>query len=241
MSVDVASKKTINPKKRKLEDIAENDNAPKAKKVKQEKEEDEDNSESQQVTNGSKAKKNEKKGNEKKANGKKVDKEETSEQDEEDEKLKIPAEAQWSNLQVSSDTRKAIDKLGFERMTEIQYKAIPHVLAGSDVAGAAKTGSGKTLSFVIPAVELMAKDNWTREKGTGAIIIAPTRELAIQIKGVAQQMAQFHRGIRVGLVIGGASRYAEAQILKMGCGIIVATPGRLVDHLEVNLNYLLQN
>lgn len=145
---------------------------------------------------------------------------------------KIPPEAMWSSLKVGPETKKAIDKLGFERMTEIQYKAIPHILNGSDLAGAAKTGSGKTLAFIIPAVELMARDGWDRSMGTGTIILAPTRELAIQIKGVAQEIAQFHRGIRVGMVIGGASKNAEAQLLKMGCGIVVATPGRLLDHLE---------
>ena len=68
--------------------------------------------------------------------------------------------------------------------------------------------------------------------GTGAIIIAPTRELAIQIKGVTQQIGQFHRKIRVGMCIGGGSRQAEAQMLKMGIAILTATPGRLMDHLE---------
>lgn len=63
-------------------------------------------------------------------------------------------------------------------------------------------------------------------------MIAPTRELAIQIKGVAQTIAQYHRTIRVGLIIGGSSRYAEAQMLKMGCAILSATPGRLMDHLD---------
>merc|ERR1740123_1475971 len=139
---------------------------------------------------------------------------------------------QWSNLKVGTLTKRAIDKLGFEFMTEIQYKAIPPVLAGKDVAAAAKTGSGKTLAFVIPAVELLARCNWNKSMGTGAIMIAPTRELAIQIKGVAQTIAQFHRTIRVGMCIGGGSRQSEAQLLKMGVAILCATPGRLMDHLE---------
>eukprot|EP01083_Nonionella_stella_P219163 785302_1 len=140
--------------------------------------------------------------------------------------------SKWENLQVGTLTNRAIDKLGFERMTEIQYKAIPPVLLGKDVAAAAKTGSGKTLAFIIPCVELLARQNWNKSMGIGAIIIAPTRELAIQIKGVAQQMAQFHRTIRIGMTIGGGSRQSEAQMLKMGIGIISATPGRLMDHLE---------
>jgi len=138
----------------------------------------------------------------------------------------------WDSIKLSDDTRKAIDKLGFERMMEIQAKAIPHVLEGKDLAGAAKTGSGKTLAFVIPAVELLLKSNWDSHKGTGVFIIAPTRELAIQIKGVAQTIAQFHRSLRVGMCIGGGSRAAEAQMLRMGCAILVGTPGRLMDHIE---------
>ncbi len=103
---------------------------------------------------------------------------------------------------------------------------------GKDVAAAAKTGSGKTLAFVIPCVELLARDGWTKAMGTGAIIIAPTRELAIQTKGVLQQICQFHRSIRCGLIIGGSSRQSEAMSLKLGVAIISATPGRLMDHLE---------
>eukprot|EP01084_Bolivina_argentea_P038112 70485_1 len=140
--------------------------------------------------------------------------------------------SKWDNLNVGTLTKRGIDKLGFEHMTEIQYKAIPAVLSGKDVAAAAKTGSGKTLAFVIPCIELLARCNWNKSMGTGAIMIAPTRELAIQIKGVAQQMAQFHRTIRCGMCIGGGSRQAEAQMLKMGLAILAATPGRLMDHLE---------
>jgi len=138
----------------------------------------------------------------------------------------------WNNLKLHPDTRKAIDKMGFESMMEIQAKAIPHLLEGKDLAGAAKTGSGKTLAFMIPAIELLVKNNWTREMGTGVIIIAPTRELAIQIKGVGQTVAQYHRNLRVTMVIGGGARMAETQMLKSGCAIVVATPGRLLDHLQ---------
>ena len=74
---------------------------------------------------------------------------------------------------------KAVDGLGFKKCTEIQARSIPHILNGRDVLGAAKTGSGKTMAFMIPAVELLYKAMFTQNKGTGVLIIAPTRELAM--------------------------------------------------------------
>ena len=122
--------------------------------------------------------------------------------------------------------------MGFEYMTRIQAGSIPDCLMGKDLVGAAKTGSGKTLSFVIPIVELLVKVEFTRKQGTGAIIISPTRELSLQIYGVLRDLmekaghAQTH-----GLVIGGANRKAEVDKLVKGVNILVATPGRLLDHL----------
>ena len=138
----------------------------------------------------------------------------------------------WDNLNVGALTKRAINNFGLPTMMEIQYKTIPCALLGKDAAIAAKTGSGKSLAMIIPCVEILARNNWNKSMGTGAIIVVPTRELAIAINGVTQQMAQFHRTIRVGKCIGGSSRQAEAQMLKMGIGIVIATPGRLMDHLE---------
>lgn len=75
---------------------------------------------------------------------------------------------------------KAIHELGFKKATEIQARSIPHILNGRDVLGAAKTGSGKTLAFMVPAAELLYKAMFTAKKGTGVLVIAPTRELAMQ-------------------------------------------------------------
>jgi len=86
----------------------------------------------------------------------------------------------FTDLNLSEQTQKAIDELGFKTCSEIQARSIPHILNGRDVLGAAKTGSGKTLAYMLPAVELLRKAYFTPKQGTGVLVIAPTRELAMQ-------------------------------------------------------------
>ena len=100
--------------------------------------------------------------------------------------------------------------------------------------GAAKTGSGKTLAFLIPAVELMYKMRFMPRNGTGCIIISPTRELSMQTFGVLKEVLKYHHHT-FGLVMGGVNRHDEVKKLKKGINILVATPGRLLDHLQVGL------
>lgn len=90
----------------------------------------------------------------------------------------------FSELNLSEKTMRAIADMKFESMTEIQQRGIPPLLAGRDVLGAAKTGSGKTLSFLIPAVEMLSSLRFKPRNGTGVIVVSPTRELALQIFGV---------------------------------------------------------
>ena len=123
--------------------------------------------------------------------------------------------------------------MGFEKMTTIQRKAIPPLLAGRDVLGAAKTGSGKTLAFLIPAVEMLSALRFKPRNGTGVIVVSPTRELALQIFGVARELMEHHTQT-FGIVIGGANRRAEAEKLSKGVNLLIATPGRLLDHLQNN-------
>lgn len=92
----------------------------------------------------------------------------------------------FSELNLSEKTMKAIEEMKFETMTEIQQRGIPPLLAGRDVLGAAKTGSGKTLAFLIPAIEMLNALRFKPRNGTGVIIVSPTRELALQIFGVAR-------------------------------------------------------
>ncbi len=138
----------------------------------------------------------------------------------------------FESLNIDEGTKKALGDMGLKFMTQIQAKSISHLLEGKDLVGKAKTGSGKTLAFLIPAVELLRKMHFTPRKGTGVLIITPTRELALQIYGVAHELMKYHTQTH-GLLIGGADKHAEAEKLSKGVNLIVATPGRLLDHLLV--------
>lgn len=145
----------------------------------------------------------------------------------------------FENADFSEPTMKAIKEMGFTKMTKVQAKTIPPLLAGRDVLGAAKTGSGKTLAFLIPAIELLYSLKIKPRNGTAVIIITPTRELALQIFGVARELMQFHSQT-CGIVIGGADRRQEATKLAKGVNLLVATPGRLLDHLK-NTQFVFSN
>jgi ATP-dependent RNA helicase DDX18/HAS1 len=125
-------------------------------------------------------------------------------------------------------------------MTEIQARAIPHLLEGKDLMGAAKTGSGKTLAFLLPAVELLYKLKFAPRNGTGCIIISPTRELSMQTFGVLTELLE-HHSLTYGLVMGGCNRQAECQKLAKGINVLVATPGRLLDHLQNTPEFMHKN
>jgi ATP-dependent RNA helicase DDX18/HAS1 len=98
----------------------------------------------------------------------------------------------FSELALSEKTMMAIEEMGFTKMTEIQRRGIPPLLAGKDVLGAAKTGSGKTLAFLIPAIEILHSLKFKPRNGTGCIVVTPTRELALQIFGVARELMKNH-------------------------------------------------
>ena len=141
---------------------------------------------------------------------------------------------------ISEATLKGIADMGFTHMTDIQAKTIPHLLEGRDLVGAAKTGSGKTLSFLLPAIELIYKLKFMPRNGTGVVIISPTRELSMQTFGVLRELLKHHYHT-YGLVMGGANRATEAQKLAKGINILVATPGRLLDHLQNTKDFLYKN
>ena len=145
----------------------------------------------------------------------------------------------FEDMNLSEKTMKSIKEMGFEKMTSIQKSAIPPLLAGKDVLGAAKTGSGKTLAFLIPAVEMLSSLRFKPRNGTGAIVVSPTRELALQIFGVARELMKNHSQT-YGIVIGGANRRAEAEKLSKGVNLLIATPGRLLDHL-MNTPFVFKN
>ncbi|KIL71041.1 hypothetical protein M378DRAFT_66112 [Amanita muscaria Koide BX008] len=146
----------------------------------------------------------------------------------------------FSTLDLSEQTSKTLAEMGFSTMTPVQAKSIPVLLAGKDVLGAARTGSGKTLAFLIPAVELLHRLKFRPMNGTGIVIITPTRELALQIFGVAKDLMA-HHSQTFGIVIGGANRRAEAEKLVKGVNLVVATPGRLLDHLQNTKGFVYRN
>ncbi|NP_001006997.1 ATP-dependent RNA helicase DDX18 [Rattus norvegicus] len=147
--------------------------------------------------------------------------------------------ASLSNL-VNENTLKAIEEMGFKHMTEIQHKSIRPLLEGRDLLAAAKTGSGKTLAFLIPVIELIVKLKFMPRNGTGVLILSPTRELAMQTFGVLKELMTHHVHT-YGLIMGGSNRSAEVQKLLNGINIVVATPGRLLDHMQNTPGFMYKN
>jgi len=150
------------------------------------------------------------------------------------------SDQKFSDLDLTENTRVALADACFERMTLIQAKVIPPLMRGRDVIGAAKTGSGKTLAFLIPAIELLSKVSFKPRNGTGVIVITPTRELALQIYGVVLEVCAHHSQTH-GIIIGGGDRRAEATRLQNGINLLVATPGRLLDHLRSTKGFTVKN
>lgn len=146
----------------------------------------------------------------------------------------------FDSLPLSEGTLSALEEAGYSTMTKIQAQAIPPLLQGKDVLGAAKTGSGKTLAFLIPAMEILAKAQFKARNGLGAVIITPTRELALQIYQTLRELMG-HQKQTHGLIMGGANRRNEAEKLEKGVNILVATPGRLLDHLQNTQRFLFDN
>ncbi|XP_043549943.1 ATP-dependent RNA helicase DDX18 isoform X1 [Chiloscyllium plagiosum] len=141
---------------------------------------------------------------------------------------------------ISENTLKGIADMNFTHMTPIQQKSIRPLLEGRDILAAAKTGSGKTLAFLIPAIELIYKLKFMPRNGTGILVLSPTRELAMQTFGVLKELMAHHVHT-YGLLMGGSNRTAEAQKLANGINILIATPGRLLDHLQNTPGFMYKN
>ena len=134
----------------------------------------------------------------------------------------------YAELNVSPEIRRAVEAMGFTEMTEVQEKAIPLMMAGHDMIAKAPTGTGKTCAFGIPVIERIQKE----KKVPQAVILAPTRELAQQIAAELQNLCKFMPEVRIACLYGGANMQRQAEKLQKGCQIIVATPGRLMDHYK---------
>ncbi|KAJ5918688.1 ATP-dependent RNA helicase dbp4 [Penicillium verhagenii] len=136
----------------------------------------------------------------------------------------------FSDLPLSQPTSNGLSATHFKVMTDIQQRAITSALKGRDILGAAKTGSGKTLAFLVPILENLYRKSWTEYDGLGALILAPTRELAIQIFEVLRKVGRYH-AFSAGLVIGGKSLREEQDRLGR-MNILVCTPGRILQHMD---------
>jgi ATP-dependent RNA helicase RhlE len=147
-----------------------------------------------------------------------------------------PAPVPFSVLVKDPDLLDALEQRGYEKTTPIQSAVLPHALAGSDVIGCAETGTGKTAAYVLPIVSRLIRED--REAGprashgaTRALILAPTRELATQIDDEIQGFA-YHAPVASMAVYGGVPMGPQERALKAGVDIVVATPGRLLDHMR---------
>jgi len=134
----------------------------------------------------------------------------------------------FDQLAISPDIQRAVAKLGFETASPIQAAAIPVLLTGRDVVGQSQTGSGKTAAFAIPVLERI--DPQSRQ--VGALVLCPTRELASQVAQEFHKLACFLRGVQAVPIYGGAGYERQFMELRRGPQIVIATPGRLIDHLE---------
>lgn len=145
----------------------------------------------------------------------------------------------FQDLPLSRPTASGLEASHFKTLTDIQQKAVPLALKGSDILGAAKTGSGKTLAFLVPVLENLYRKRWTELDGLGALIISPTRELAIQIFEVLRKIGRNHT-FSAGLVIGGKSLQEEQERLGR-MNILVCTPGRMLQHMDQTAAFEIDN
>jgi ATP-dependent RNA helicase DeaD len=134
----------------------------------------------------------------------------------------------FSDLGISKEILQAVEEMGYTQPSPIQEQAIPYVLEGHDVIGQAQTGTGKTAAFAIPIIDLVDPD-FNKPQ---AIILCPTRELAVQVEGEFQKLAKYHRKITSVAIYGGESIDKQIRTLKKGVQIVVGTPGRVQDHIN---------
>jgi len=134
----------------------------------------------------------------------------------------------FSELGISAEVLKAIDELGFEQASPIQAEAIPVLMTGRDVVGQSQTGSGKTAAFGIPAIEKVD----LHLKAVQALILCPTRELAVQVSEELHKLASFKRGLHALPIYGGQSYERQFAGLRAGAQIVIGTPGRVMDHMR---------
>ncbi len=135
----------------------------------------------------------------------------------------------FDDYRISPEIKENLAALGFRRPTDIQYKAISPILKGDDILAIAQTGTGKTAAFAIPVIDIIHQQKRSsRSDSISCLVMAPTRELALQITGVFQSIGQ-HTRVKTDCVFGGVDQDPQIAKLKSGIDILVATPGRMFD------------
>ena len=136
----------------------------------------------------------------------------------------------FSDLNLDEKVLKAIAETGYETPTPIQAEAIPHAIMGRDVLGIAQTGTGKTASFTLPMITILAQGR-ARARMPRSLILCPTRELAAQVAENFENYGKYHK-LSMALLIGGVSFKDQDRLIDRGVDVLIATPGRLLDHHE---------
>ncbi|HYP17667.1 MAG TPA: DEAD/DEAH box helicase, partial [Opitutus sp.] len=134
----------------------------------------------------------------------------------------------FTELGLSPELLKAVDKMGFEEAAPIQAAVIPAILRGRDVVGMSSTGSGKTAAFAIPAIERVDP----KQRAVQVLILCPTRELAVQVAEETGKLAHFKRGVMGVPIYGGQSYERQFRALAAGVQVVIGTPGRVMDHMD---------
>jgi superfamily II DNA/RNA helicase len=147
----------------------------------------------------------------------------------------------FKNLDLQEEIQRAIEEAGYVTPTPIQEQAIPKILGGANLRVSAQTGTGKTAAFILPALNRLTIQSAQRPRGPRVLILVPTRELAIQVSAEASKFSQYLPKVKTVCIYGGAPYPPQNRQLSGPYDILVATPGRLIDHLErqrVNLAHV---
>ncbi len=134
----------------------------------------------------------------------------------------------FKELNLSPETLRAVEDMGFEEMSKIQNDAIPKLLDGKDIIGQSQTGTGKTAAFSIPFIENCD----LKDRSIQAMVLCPTRELSMQVAEEIKKLGKYKKGLRVEAIYGGESINRQIKQLKKGVHIVVGTPGRIIDHTK---------
>ncbi len=138
----------------------------------------------------------------------------------------------FEDLNLNPSIIKAIQDAGYTTPTPIQKQAIPELLAGHDIMASAQTGTGKTAAFMLPALHLLATPAKTPGRGPRVLVLTPTRELALQVSEAALKYGKYLPRTKVVSILGGMPYPLQNKLLSQPVDILVATPGRLIDHIQ---------